>query len=78
MPDEEGDNDGPIGNEILRRVEAGIAIGDEIMAIDDKPANQFTSGQIEKLLMQDGTELSLTLRRAGKGRSVRIRLRRLI
>lgn len=132
LPEEEGDNDGPIGNEILRRfkvtidysrqrmmlepnahlsdpfesdmsgiafessgkdcrvfkvvgvaknspaVEAGIAIGDEIMAIDDKPANQYTSGQIEKMLMQDGTELSLTLRRAGKEHVVKIRLRRLI
>ena len=59
-------------------VGAGIAIGDEIMAIDDKPANQYTSGQIEKMLMQDGTEFSLTLRRAGKEHVVRIKLRRLI
>ena len=58
--------------------EAGIAIGDEIMAIDDKPANQYTSGQIEKMLMQDGTELSLTMHRAGKEHVVKIRLQRLI
>jgi aspartyl protease/PDZ domain-containing protein len=58
--------------------EAGIVVGDEITAIDGKPANQFTSTQIEKLLMQDGAERSLTLRRDGKTRVVKLKLRRLI
>jgi hypothetical protein len=58
--------------------EAGIKVGDEITAIDGKPANQFTSSQIEKLLMRDGTERSLTLRRDGKARIVKIKLRRRI
>ena len=126
------DNDGPIGNEILRRfkvtidysrqrmmlepnvhlsdsfesgmsgieidaegkdcrifkvadvseksvaAQAGILAGDEIVAIDGTPANQFTSNQIEKLLMQDGAQRSLTLRRDGKARVVKIKLRRRI
>jgi hypothetical protein len=58
--------------------EAGILTGDEIIAIDGKPANQFTSTQIEKLLIRDGGEPSLTLRREGKSRLVKLKLRRLI
>jgi C-terminal processing protease CtpA/Prc len=58
--------------------ESGILAGDEIIAIDGKPANQFTSGRIERLLMQDGAKRSLTLRRDGKVRIVAIKLRRLI
>jgi hypothetical protein len=58
--------------------EAGIIVGDEITAIDGKPAKQFTSTQIEKLLMQDGAERSLTLRRDVKVRVVKIKLRRRI
>jgi S1-C subfamily serine protease len=58
--------------------QAGIVPGDEIVTIDGKPANQFTSGGIEKLLMQDGAKRSLTLRRDGKVRVVTITLRRLI
>jgi predicted aspartyl protease len=57
---------------------AGILPGDEIVAIDGKLANQFTSAGIEKLLMQDGATRSLTLRRDGKERRVTIKLRRLI
>ena len=126
------DNDGPIGNEILRRfkvtidysrqrmmlepnahfsepfesnmsgieiesegkdcrvfkvvgitekspaAEAGIVTGDEIVAIDGKPANQFTSAQIERLWILDGAERSLTLRRNGKEQVVKIKLRRRI
>jgi C-terminal processing protease CtpA/Prc len=58
--------------------EAGIVVGDEITAIDGKPANQFTSTQIGELLMKDGVERSLTLRRDGKARVVKIKLRRRI
>jgi len=58
--------------------EAGMLPGDEIVGIDGKPANQFTSTQIEKLLMQDGAERSLALSRDGKARLVKIKLRRLI
>lgn len=130
LPDEEGNNDGPIGNEILRRFkvtidysrqrmilepnnhlsdpfemdmsgimfessgadcrvfkvvgvtekspaeEVGISIGDEIVAIDDQPARQFTSAQIERMLMKFGETHSVTLRRDGQQRVVRITLRR--
>jgi hypothetical protein len=58
--------------------EAGILVDDEIIAVDGKPANQFTSTEIEKSLMQDGAERSLTLRRDGKARVVKIKLRRRI
>ena len=58
--------------------DAGILNGDEIVAIDGKPANQFTSSRIEKLLMQDGAVRSLTLRRDGKIRLATIKLRRRI
>lgn len=58
--------------------EAGILVGDEIVAIDGKPANQFTSTQIEKLWTQDGAERSLTLRRNGKEQVMKIKLRRRI
>ncbi len=58
--------------------DAGILNGDEIVAIDGKPANQFTSSRIEKLLMQDGTVRWLTLRRDGKIRLATIKLRRRI
>jgi hypothetical protein len=58
--------------------ESGILAGDEILAVDGKPANQFTSGRIEELLMQDGAVRSLTLRRDGKVRVVTIKLRRRI
>jgi len=58
--------------------QAGILAGDEIIAINGKAANQFTSSQIEKLFMRDGEEPSLTLRREGKSRSVKLKLRRLI
>jgi hypothetical protein len=126
------DNDGPIGNEILRRfkvtidgsrqrmmlepnsyfsdpfesdmsgialdgegedcrrfkvagvsekspaAEAGIVPGDEIVAIDGKPANHLSSTQIENLLMRNGAERRLTLRRNGKLLVVKFKLRRLI
>jgi hypothetical protein len=58
--------------------QAGIVAGDEIVAIDGKPATQFTSDRIEKLLMQDGAKVSLNLRRQGKVRVVTITLRRRI
>jgi membrane-associated protease RseP (regulator of RpoE activity) len=58
--------------------ESGIVAGDEIIAIDGKPVNQFNSARVEKLLMQDGATRSLTLRRDGKERVVAIKLRRLI
>jgi S1-C subfamily serine protease len=53
-------------------------VGDEIIAVDGKPANQFTSTQIEKLFMQDGAERSLTLQRDGKALVAKIKLRRRI
>jgi predicted metalloprotease with PDZ domain len=58
--------------------EAGIQPGDEIIAIDDRPAKQFTSEEIYKLLMVDGAEHSLALKRANQPLQVRIKLRPLL
>jgi Aspartyl protease/PDZ domain len=58
--------------------EAGIHSRDEIVAIDGKPAKQFNSSQILKLLMQNGAEHTLILRRVNQQLSVRIKLRSLI
>jgi hypothetical protein len=57
---------------------AGVKTGDEIIAIDGKPARLFTSSQLEKMLMQNGARHSLRLARAGQAIVVRIKLRRLI
>ena len=64
-------------NEKSPAAEAGVLAGDEIVAIDGKPAGQFTSSQIEKMLMQNGAEVSLTIRRNGSDRIAKIKLRRL-
>lgn len=58
--------------------EVGISAGDEIVGINGQPASQFTSSQIEQLLKRNGVECSLTLRRDGKTRVVKIKLRRSI
>ncbi len=58
--------------------EAGVKTGDEIIAIDGKPAKLLTSSQVEKMLMQNGARHSLRLARAGQTIVVRIKLRRLI
>ena len=58
--------------------EAGIQPGDEIIAIDNRPAAQFTAAQIYQLFMVDGAEHSLALRRENQNLMVRIKLRRLL
>ncbi|HJZ81262.1 MAG TPA: PDZ domain-containing protein [Pyrinomonadaceae bacterium] len=58
--------------------EAGIKRGDQIVAIDNRPAGQSTSAQIYKLFMVEGAEHSLTLRRANRRLTARIKLRRLL
>lgn len=47
------------GNVVINvQFAAGHSVGDEIVGIDGKPASQFTSSQIEKLLKQNGVEYS--------------------
>jgi hypothetical protein len=58
--------------------EAGIMAGDEIVAIDGKRADLFSSARIERLLQQDGAKRSLTMRRGGRLRVVSLMLRRRI
>lgn len=57
--------------------EAGIQPGDELVAIDDVPAAQFTAAQIYQLFTIEGADHSLTIRRANQSLTVRIKLRRL-
>jgi len=58
--------------------EAGIQPGDEIVAIDDRAAAQFSSSEIYKLFMVEGAEHSLTISRANQNLVVKIKLRRLL
>ena len=57
--------------------EAGIQPGDELVAIDNVPAPQFTLAQIYQLLTIEGAERSLKLKRANQSLTIRIKLRRL-
>ena len=57
--------------------EAGIQPGDELVAIDNVPAPQFTLAQIYKLFTIEGAEHSLKIKRANQSLTIRIKLRRL-
>ena len=57
--------------------EAGIQPGDELVAIHNVPAPQFTLAQIYQLLTIEGAERSLKLKRANQSLTIRIKLRRL-
>ena len=57
--------------------EAGIKPGDELIAIDDVPASQFTASQIYKMFTIEGAEHSLKIKRANQSLTIRIKLRRL-
>jgi len=58
--------------------EAGLRAGDVITAIDNTPASGFTLNRISKLFMQDGREVSLSIKRSRKPIEIKIKLRRLI
>ncbi len=57
---------------------AGIAIGDIIAKIDDRPASDYTLDDIRSLLRQDGLSHKLTLLRSGKSIDVMLTLKPLI
>src|SRR5262249_32950819 len=58
--------------------EAGIQPGDEIVAIDERPASQYTSAQIYKLFMIEGAVHSLSVKRANQVLTMKMKLRRLL
>lgn len=57
---------------------AGVAIGDMIAKIDDRPASDYTLDDIRGLLRQDGLSHKLTLLRSGKSIDVVLTLKPLI
>lgn len=57
---------------------AGIAIGDMIAKIDDRPASDYTLDDIRGLLRQEGLSHKLTLLRSGKSIDVTLTLKPLI
>jgi len=58
--------------------EAGLQQGDIITAIDGKPANRFSSTELERVFKQHGRELLLTVQRGRALLAKRITLKRLI
>ena len=58
--------------------DAGLQADDLITAVDGQPAATLTEGRIERMFMQEGREVDLTIRRSEKQVQVRLKLRRLI
>lgn len=58
--------------------EAGLHVGDVLVAIDGVAASRFTLDEINQMLKQQGREYKLSFKRAGGALSVKIKMRRLI
>jgi Aspartyl protease/PDZ domain len=58
--------------------EAGVKGGDLLLAINGRPAAEFTLDQIRTMFMQDGKEYSLRLKRDGKVLQIKLKLKRII
>jgi len=58
--------------------EAGVKGGDILLAINGRPAAEFTLDQIRTMFMQDGKEYLLSLKREGKVLEIKLRLKRII
>ena len=58
--------------------EAGIKGGETLLAIDGRPASQFSLEEIRRMFMYDGREYDLTLKRDANTIHVKLRLRRLV
>jgi len=58
--------------------EAGVKGGDILLAINGRPAAEFTLDQIRTMFMQDGKEYLLSLKRDGKVLEIKLRLKRII
>ena len=58
--------------------EAGIKGGETLLAIDGKPAANFSLEEIRRMFMYDGREYDLTLKRDAETVHVKLKLRRLV
>jgi len=58
--------------------EAGVRDGDILIAVNGRPAVEFSLDQIRNMFMHDGKEFSLTLKRDGKLMPIRLKLKRII
>ncbi|MDO8629573.1 MAG: aspartyl protease family protein [Phycisphaerales bacterium] len=58
--------------------EAGLGEGDLIVAVDGRPAQEFTLSELRKLFRQDARVVQLRIQRNDQTRDVQLRLRRLI
>jgi Aspartyl protease/PDZ domain len=58
--------------------EAGVKGGDVLLAINGRPAAEFTLDQIRTMFMQDGKEYLLRLKRDGKVLQIKLKLKRII
>ena len=59
--------------------QAGIQEGDVIVAIDDRPASDFTLEEIRQMFKEtEGKEHKLTVKRYGQVLTAQLRLRRVI
>jgi len=58
--------------------EAGIKGGETLLAIDGRPASEFSLEEIRRMFMYDGREYDLTLKRDAETIHIKLRLRRLV
>ena len=58
--------------------EAGIKGGETLMAINGRPASEFSLEEIRRMFMYDGREYDLTLKRDAETIHVKLKLRRLV
>jgi S1-C subfamily serine protease len=58
--------------------EAGIEVDDELLAINGKSVSDLTLPAIRKVLMEEGSEVKLTLKSGGQEKAVVLKLRELI
>jgi predicted aspartyl protease len=58
--------------------EAGIKGGETLLAIDGRPASEFSLEEIRRMFMYDGREYDLTLKRDADTIHVKLKLRRLV
>jgi hypothetical protein len=58
--------------------DAGVQDGDILVAINGRPAAEFSLDQIRTMFMEDGKEYSLTVKREGKLLPIRLKLKRII
>jgi C-terminal processing protease CtpA/Prc len=58
--------------------EAGLIQGDRINAINGRPASELGIDQVDRLLKQEGEEVTLDIRRGAQSLQLGLKLRRLI